>query len=69
LRLARVSRALASTGRPPRTSVVEDRQVEAAEAFGVGKYVDFDDLAARDGEAQDRAAGDPTTERGGAITS
>ncbi len=33
-------------------SVVEDRQIELAEACGVGEYVDFDDLPARDREAE-----------------
>lgn len=34
--------------------VVEDRQVEPAEAVGVGEDVDFDDLPAPDREAHDR---------------
>src|SRR5262249_34453028 len=38
----------------PRLSVVEDGQVEPAEALGVGDDVDFRDLAARDGEPEDR---------------
>src|SRR5215217_5540235 len=35
-------------------SVVENRQVELPQAHGVGEYVDFDDLAARDREAHYR---------------
>jgi hypothetical protein len=34
-------------------SVAEDRQVELAKALGVGEYLDFDDLPARDREAKD----------------
>ena len=37
-----------------RASVVKDRQVEPAEARGVGEDVDLDDLASPEGEAHDR---------------
>jgi hypothetical protein len=33
-------------------SVVKDRQVELAKALGVGEHVDFDDLPARNREAE-----------------
>jgi hypothetical protein len=35
-------------------SIVEDRQVEPDKVFGVGEYVDLDDLPAPDREAHDR---------------
>jgi len=35
------------------SSVAQDRQVELVEARGFGDQVDFDDLAARDREAED----------------
>jgi len=38
----------ARRGRGARASVAEDRQVELAEARGVGEHVDFDELPARD---------------------
>src|SRR5215203_607680 len=40
--------------KPHLRSVVEDRQVELAQARGVGEYVDLDNLPARDREAHDR---------------
>src|SRR5215212_2009283 len=39
-----------------RRSVLEDRQVEPAEARGVGDHLDLDDLAAHEREAEDDAA-------------
>ena len=38
----------------PESSVVEDRQVQRAQALGVGDRVDLDDLPAHHGEAHDR---------------
>jgi hypothetical protein len=44
-------------------SVVEDRQIELAEALGVGNHVDLDDLPAAGGEAENHK--EPSTRSDG----
>jgi hypothetical protein len=47
---AKISKKRSLSATQVGSSVVEDRQVELAEALGVGDHVDLDDLTARDRE-------------------